>query len=105
MAPFYELICKEFNFPIDNNLLNQLKKTNEEKLKQIEEKLEDAQQNLGETEISDALISKAEYLAKIGYKVNNEYSNNWKINYIYININNNIFFFYILYKIIKCLFL
>jgi 26S proteasome regulatory subunit N7 len=68
MAPFYELICKEFNFPIDNNLLNQLKKTNEEKLKQIEEKLEDAQQNLGETEISDALISKAEYLAKIGYK-------------------------------------
>jgi len=70
MAPYYELICKEFNFPIDNNLLSQLQKTNEEKLKQFEEKLEDAQQNLGETEISDALIAKAEYLAKIGYKVN-----------------------------------
>ncbi|KND05068.1 proteasome regulatory particle lid subunit RPN7 [Spizellomyces punctatus DAOM BR117] len=68
MAPYYKLFCEEFGFPIDNGLLSQMQTANEEELKRLDEKLEDAEKNLGETDISDALIAKAQYLAKIGDK-------------------------------------
>jgi hypothetical protein len=42
---------------------------NEKYLKESEEKLKDSKDNLGETEVSDALRDKASYLAKIGEKV------------------------------------
>jgi 26S proteasome regulatory subunit N7 len=69
MAPFYELICEEHGWSLDNSLLNQMKKENEEALKKIDERLKDAEENLGETEISDTLLARAEHFAKIGDKV------------------------------------
>ena len=42
---------------------------NEEKFKKLDETLKDAEENLGETEIRDALYAKAEYLCQIGDKV------------------------------------
>ena len=54
---------------VDPLLLPKLQRKNTEELKRLEEKLEDAQKNLGETEISDALRAKALYLARIGDKV------------------------------------
>ncbi|KAI9328320.1 26S proteasome subunit RPN7-domain-containing protein [Zopfochytrium polystomum] len=68
MAPFYKLVANELKFPLDEALYKKLQAANEESLKKIEDKIADAQANLGETEISDALISKAEYLARIGEK-------------------------------------
>ncbi|KAL8286307.1 hypothetical protein RQP46_004795 [Phenoliferia psychrophenolica] len=53
---------------VDPLLLPKLQAKNTEELKKLEEKLEDAQKNLGETEISDALKAKAQYLARIGNK-------------------------------------
>lgn len=50
-------------------LYKQLKSKNDEELKKLQDKIEDAQTNLGETELSDALRAKASYLAKIGEKV------------------------------------
>ncbi|KAG0226054.1 26S proteasome non-ATPase regulatory subunit 6 [Actinomortierella wolfii] len=68
MAPFYQLICEEQGWPVDKALLKQLETANEETLKKLEERLKDAEENLGETEISDALLAKAEHFAKIGDK-------------------------------------
>jgi 26S proteasome regulatory subunit N7 len=69
MAPFYELICEEQGWPVDTELLNHMKKENEEALKKLDERLKDAEENLGETEISDTLLARAEHFAKIGDKV------------------------------------
>jgi len=41
---------------------------NNKKLTELSEKLEDAKKNLGDSEIRDALLSKADYLANIGDK-------------------------------------
>ncbi|KAF9164973.1 26S proteasome non-ATPase regulatory subunit 6 [Actinomortierella ambigua] len=68
MAPFYQLICEEQGWPVDKALLSQLEKENEETLKKLDDRLKDAEENLGETEISDALLAKAEHFAKIGEK-------------------------------------
>lgn len=69
MAPFYELICEEQGWSVDTELLNHMKKENEEALKKLDERLKDAEENLGETEISDTLLARAEHFAKIGDKV------------------------------------
>ena len=69
MAPYYERVAAELKWNVDATLLKTLKLANETELKKLDERLEDAQQNLGETDISDALIAKAQYLAKIGEKV------------------------------------
>ncbi|KAJ3014747.1 26S proteasome non-ATPase regulatory subunit 6 [Thoreauomyces humboldtii] len=68
MSPYYVLLCDEFGFPKDSSLLQGMQKANEEKEKELDGKLEDAETNLGETDISDALIAKAQFLAKIGDK-------------------------------------
>lgn len=69
MAPFYESVCQEFNLPVDKSLLSTMQKANQDELAKMEEKLQDATENLGETDISDALIAKANYYTKIGDKV------------------------------------
>ena len=70
MAPFYEEVCKDLGWKVEDKLLASMKKTNEEKIKQLDEAVEDAEKNLGETEIRDAMLNKFEYLSKIGDKVN-----------------------------------
>ena len=69
MAPFYLEICKEFNWAVDQNLVNKMKAENEAKLKELESKIEDAEKNLGDTEIREANLAKAEYLSSIADKV------------------------------------
>ncbi|XP_041348370.1 26S proteasome non-ATPase regulatory subunit 6-like [Gigantopelta aegis] len=68
MAPFYEEICKDLDWKVDEGLLNTMKNANTEKLKKLDEAIEDAEKNLGETEIRDFMLEKAEYLSKIGDK-------------------------------------
>ena len=69
MAPYYELIVQELKWKKDENLFKKLKSLNEAQLKKLQDKIVDATENLGETDISDALIAKAQYLARIGDKV------------------------------------
>lgn len=52
-----------------DKLAQSLKEKNEAELKVLDDKITDAEQNQGETELSDALRAKASYLAKIGEKV------------------------------------
>ncbi|XP_031563146.1 26S proteasome non-ATPase regulatory subunit 6-like [Actinia tenebrosa] len=68
MAPFYEELCSELKWSLDQTLLAKMKKANEEKMKKLEEKLKFAEENLGETEVRDELFAQAEYLCSIGNK-------------------------------------
>ena len=69
MAPLYQELCTELKWSVDNTLLAKMQANNEEKFKKLDETLKDAEENLGETEIRDALYAKAEYLCQIGEKV------------------------------------
>jgi hypothetical protein len=54
----------------DATLLESMeKKTNKEELDKLDERLKDAQKTEGETEISDALKARANYLTRVGDKV------------------------------------
>src|SRR4051794_13535497 len=66
MAPFYQLVTEELKIPLDKTLITKYQENNNVELKKLDERLEDAEKNLGETEISDALLAKAEFFSKIG---------------------------------------
>ena len=51
MAPFYEEVCAELKWAVDSDLLSKMKEANQKKLKELDEKQKDAEENLGETEI------------------------------------------------------
>ncbi|KAL3272929.1 hypothetical protein HHI36_014388 [Cryptolaemus montrouzieri] len=70
MAPFYELVCKDSNWKKDTKLLNTLKTKNTEQVKKLDEAIEDAEKNLGEMEVREAYLKKAEYYSRIGDKEN-----------------------------------
>lgn len=69
MAPFYHATCAELRRPEDDTLLKELAEKNRVELSRLDHNIEDAQENLGETELKDALLERAEYLSKIGDKV------------------------------------
>lgn len=69
MAPFYQLLINSKILPFDKNLLTQLETKNKETLKKLQDKLLDAETNLGETDISDALLAIADHYCRIGDKV------------------------------------
>jgi 26S proteasome regulatory subunit N7 len=68
MAPFYEKIGSELG-GVDGALLASLKSANEKRLKELDAAIVDATENLGENEIREANLAKAEYLNRIGDKV------------------------------------
>ncbi|XP_031700006.1 26S proteasome non-ATPase regulatory subunit 6 [Anarrhichthys ocellatus] len=68
MAPYYESLCKDLKWQLDGDLLSKMKKANEEELKRLDDVLEDAEKSLGESEIRDAMMARAEYLIRIGDK-------------------------------------
>ncbi|RTG84513.1 26S proteasome regulatory subunit N7 [Schistosoma bovis] len=68
MAPYYELVCKELNLPIDQRILKSMQSVNEAKIKELDAKIKDAEENLGDTEVRTAMMEKAHYLSKIGDK-------------------------------------
>nr|QBH74009.1 26S proteasome non-ATPase regulatory subunit [Orthoderella ornata] len=68
MAPFYEEVCQDLGYEIDHGLLATMKRENDEKLKELEDAIEDAEKNLGEMEVREANLKKSEYLCRIGSK-------------------------------------
>lgn len=65
----YLHVCEELKLPVDKTLVEKMKTINEEKLKQLDDAIKDATENLGESEVRDALCAKADYFARIGDKV------------------------------------
>jgi len=72
MAPFYVHVCEQLKWEVDQVLLNKMKQENATKLKQLDEAIKDATENLGESEVRDALLAKAVYYTRIGDKENAE---------------------------------
>ncbi|XP_055881581.1 26S proteasome non-ATPase regulatory subunit 6-like [Biomphalaria glabrata] len=68
MAPFYEEVVQEFGWVKDEQVLATMKAANEAKLKVLDDAIKDAEKSLGETEIRDSMLAKAEYLCQIGDK-------------------------------------
>ena len=71
MAPFYEQLCADLGWMVDQPLLDAMKQANDAKLKELDEQIADAEKNQGEMEVRDFMLKKAEYYSSIGDKVNN----------------------------------
>ncbi|KAI8148117.1 26S proteasome subunit RPN7-domain-containing protein [Fennellomyces sp. T-0311] len=68
MAPFYKYTTELLKLPFDQALFAKMESVNKEDLAKFDEKVEDAEQNMGETEVNEALLGKADYYAQIGDK-------------------------------------
>ncbi|KAG3010183.1 hypothetical protein JG687_00013865 [Phytophthora cactorum] len=68
MAPFYRLVCSEFNWPVDAALEAEMSNKNATELATLDERLADAEQNLGDIEVLEALLAKARMYSRIGDK-------------------------------------
>lgn len=68
MTPFYLEVCADLKWKVDDSLVAKMKAQNEAKLKELDSKIEDAEKNLGDTEIRETNLAKAEYLSLIGDK-------------------------------------
>merc|ERR1712217_104902 len=69
MLPYYEkYLCPDVFGSADEALKKELQAKNDEELAKIEEKITDAKENLGDIEVRDGLLAKAEFYNRIGDK-------------------------------------
>ena len=66
MASAYEAVCGEFELMVDAEKLEAASAANAAKEKELDEKIADAEENLGEVEVRDALLAKAVFLRDVG---------------------------------------
>jgi 26S proteasome regulatory subunit N7 len=66
LSGHYTAICAELGWAVDQAKLAELEKKTSEELKSLEEKITDAVENLGDSEVREALTAKAEFLCKVG---------------------------------------
>ena len=64
----YEQCCRDLKWSPDTKLLSGFKAKNKESLAALDAGISDAEENLGESEVREALLKKAEFLAQIGDK-------------------------------------
>lgn len=64
----YDAVCAQLGWPVDTALRSRMKEQNDATLKAFEEKIKDAEENLGENEVREALLEKANFLARVGDK-------------------------------------
>ena len=71
MGPYYRssTLASSSTLTLEASLLESMEKANEEELKKLDERLAEAEKIEGESEISDALKARANYLTRIGDKV------------------------------------
>lgn len=69
MLPYYEqYLCPVPLGALDEQLKEQMQKENEVELEKIDAKIKDAKENLGDMEVRDALIARADFFNRIGDK-------------------------------------
>lgn len=66
MAPFYAKCCEKYGWTVDDSKLGAMKEANAKALEEIEAKLQEAITSAGDTEVLDAMFSKAQHFCKIG---------------------------------------
>lgn len=68
LSHLYKFICAELGWPEDSTLLQNMLDSNKKHMEELEAKIKDAEENLGESEVREAFLAKADFLAKIGDK-------------------------------------
>eukprot|EP00465_Bigelowiella_longifila_P008165 CAMPEP_0185251682 /NCGR_PEP_ID=MMETSP1359-20130426/1025_1 /TAXON_ID=552665 /ORGANISM="Bigelowiella longifila, Strain CCMP242" /LENGTH=391 /DNA_ID=CAMNT_0027833665 /DNA_START=1 /DNA_END=1176 /DNA_ORIENTATION=+ len=68
MAPYYKYICDLMSWSVDEKLCETMKAANKAEMKKMDDELEDAKKNRGETEVRDAEVAIAKYFSTIGDK-------------------------------------
>jgi 26S proteasome regulatory subunit N7 len=66
MSELYKHLCVKFGWPLDMGELQRMEGANQRKLEEIENKLKDAKENLGDGEVFQALLEKLLYYIRIG---------------------------------------
>jgi len=67
-APMYSRFCEELGWALDKAKLESMQKANAAEVEKLEEKIKDAEENLGESEVREAKLALATYLYTIGDK-------------------------------------
>uniref|UniRef100_A0A6N2MRJ9 26S proteasome regulatory subunit RPN7 n=1 Tax=Salix viminalis TaxID=40686 RepID=A0A6N2MRJ9_SALVM len=68
MVPLYETLMAESLLEKDQSLLDSMRAKNEDELKKLDEKIADAEENLGESEVREAHLAKSLFYIRIGDK-------------------------------------
>ena len=68
MAPFYKVCCEELGWSKDVALLVKMEAENKKREEELSARIVDAEENLGEIEVREALLARATFLASIGDK-------------------------------------
>ncbi|KAM0932157.1 putative proteasome component (PCI) domain, winged helix DNA-binding domain superfamily [Dioscorea sansibarensis] len=68
MDSIYETLGSDSLIERDQGLLDEMRKRNEEEIKKLDEKIVDAEENLGESEVREAHLAKSLFYIRIGCK-------------------------------------
>lgn len=63
--PFYTIVATELDWPKDLTLHESMEKDIEKELKELDDKVKDAEENSGESEVREALLKRAEFFGRI----------------------------------------
>ncbi|GAM18098.1 hypothetical protein SAMD00019534_012730, partial [Acytostelium subglobosum LB1] len=74
MLPLYKKLAEQLKWPEDHKLVESLKADNDAELQGLDDKIKDAVENFGESEIREAMLAKSDYFCRIGDK-DRAYSN------------------------------
>merc|ERR1740133_906997 len=68
MAPFYKLVCEQLGWPVDAAKLASMEGANAAELTALGDKIKNAEENEGESEIREAFLARADFFMRIGEK-------------------------------------
>jgi len=68
MLPFYQALCEQFKWKIDTALVETMKAEIEKKVKELNDTIADAEENLGESEVREGFLARADFYCRIGDK-------------------------------------
>jgi 26S proteasome regulatory subunit N7 len=68
MLPFYLALCDQFKWKPDADLIENMKAEIEKKVKELNDTIADAEENLGESEVREGFLARADFYCRIGDK-------------------------------------
>ncbi|KAM7258332.1 hypothetical protein ACFE04_014073 [Oxalis oulophora] len=68
MVPLYETLVADGVLELDQGLLDSMRTRNDQELKKLDDKIVDAEENLGESEVREAHLAKSLFFIRIGVK-------------------------------------
>ena len=68
MSRVYEFFASTLGWKVDQAALDSMRSENTKKIAELDEKIVEVEKNMGDEEVRDAMLAKADYLANIGDK-------------------------------------